>query len=164
MNNKKQQYERIGILTLDDVFPHIEAQLQIYKKSKVQIKDFFLNVQSLRLKTFYNCGLDCPCCENKASFFAVERAVGNTMHGYHLNLYGYGKNNEEILFTHDHILARALGGADNLSNTQTMCGECNWAKGKLEYLLKNTTNPIEEAYLKNKIEKYNIIKKNKFLI
>lgn len=56
--------------------------------------------------------------------------------GYHLNLWGV-KDGEEVLFTHDHVLARGLGGKDNLDNTQTMCCYCNWEKGDLEAILAN---------------------------
>lgn len=145
---KKAYYERIGTLTLDDVFPHIAKHIDDYKKKRVQINEFSVNVQSLRLKTFYHTGLNCPCCENKGSFFAVERNTKSG--GYHLNLYGIDDNNQEILFTHDHKLARGLGGEDLLSNTQTMCGPCNWSKGHLE-------NKMCQALIQNDIEMINSI-------
>jgi hypothetical protein len=48
-----------------------------------------------------------------------------------MNLYGM-KDGNEVLFTHDHILARGLGGADDLTNSQTMCSPCNGNKSKAE--------------------------------
>lgn len=146
MNNQK--YERVGTLSIDEVFNEIKNHLNFPGKKRVKIKDFFVNVQSLRLRTFFHTGIDCPCCENKATFFAVERTAGNKH--YHLNLYGIDKNKEELLFTHDHTLARALGGSDDLSNTQTMCGPCNWEKGKIENILKQELL-AKEANLEMKI-------------
>ena len=125
-------YERVGILELEEVFHYIRQNLNIpSNKGKVYIKDFYVNVQSIRLRTFLNTGIECPCCGIQASFFAVERSKG-TSGGYHLNLYGIDKDNNEVLFTHDHILARGLGGEDNQKNTHTMCGPCNWSKGHIE--------------------------------
>src|ERR1700712_2632225 len=127
---KNPIYERIGTLSLEEVFPYIEEHLSDPRKIRIKIKKYFVSVQSLRLRTFLKSGVQCPCCSNKASFFAIERNYGS-QGGYHLNLYGIDKKNKEILFTHDHIIARALGGEDNISNSRTMCGPCNWEKGRI---------------------------------
>jgi hypothetical protein len=42
-----------------------------------------------------------------------------------------------VLFTHDHTLARGLGGADAIENTTTMCSPCNQKKSRLEGALAN---------------------------
>lgn len=131
-----QQFERIGTLSLDEVFPLIEQNFNNPGRQRVQIGAFYVNVQSLRLRTFLKTGVKCSCCENSGSFFAVERSkvksdvINKTP--FHLNLYGYNKEGEEVLFTHDHIIARALGGNDHIDNTITSCGPCNWRKGVLE--------------------------------
>ncbi|MNE07882.1 hypothetical protein D3C80_1005220 [compost metagenome] len=39
-----------------------------------------------------------------------------------------------MLFTHDHTLARSLGGTDDASNTTTMCAKCNFLKSKGEFV------------------------------
>lgn len=59
----------------------------------------------------------------------MEQSPGQM--AWHLNLYGV-REDEDVLFTHDHKLARALGGADNLSNAQLMCSPCNGKKSKGE--------------------------------
>ena len=38
------------------------------------------------------------------------------------------ENNEEILFTKDHITPRSKGGKNHISNYQTMCSKCNEGK------------------------------------
>lgn len=150
---KKPQYERIGKLTIEKVLPFIETHLDSYQKIRVNIEEYYVNVSSLRLKNFLLHGISCSCCENKASFFAVERNTG-TSSPYHLNLYGLDKDGAEILFTHDHILARALGGEDSLENTRTSCGPCNWKKGQLEHLIKESTDEKEKELLQEQLQKF----------
>lgn len=89
---------------------------------------------ALRLKTFYRSstepdGLICVSCKLPATHFAVESSPGQV--SVHVNLYGI-RDGKEVLFTHDHILARGLGGADDLTNSQTMCSPCNGHKSKSE--------------------------------
>lgn len=154
---KFTQYQRIGILTIDEVMPYIlENQ---YKGSKnthrVQIKDFLVKVTSLRLKTFAKTGTSCSCCGIEAEYFAVEK--NNKDQHYHLNLWGKDKENKPILFTHDHILARSLGGADNLTNTETMCSPCNFEKSLIEMKIKQTPEKRDE--LLQEIEFWKLNKK-----
>lgn len=151
--NAQQIYERIGTLSLEEVLPKIEEHINDWRKQKIQIKEFSVAVQSLRLRTFHQKGVQCPCCSNKGSFFAVEKTKGNSG-GYHLNLYGIDQENNEILFTHDHILARGLGGADNIDNSRTMCGPCNWAKGKIEGLISQVSSDEERKELEAHLKKY----------
>lgn len=99
-----------------------------------------IRLGSTRLQTFAIYGTHCITCHKKATHFAIERHKDNE--AYHLNLYGFQDNGEELLFTHDHILARSLGGADNTNNTQTMCTICNSNKsvGELKEFKKRKEN------------------------
>lgn len=150
---KKQQYERSGTLTLEQVFPLIEKYYYNKDRVRVNIEEHFVNVSSLRLKSFLLHGTNCSCCENKAAFFAVERDNGSNS-SYHLNLYGFDKDGAEILFTHDHILARGLGGSDTIDNTRTSCGPCNWQKGQLEHLIKNSKDEKDREVLLYKLQQF----------
>lgn len=150
---KKQQYERIGTLEMDKVFPLIEKHFNNPLKLRAQIDNYYVNVSSLRLKSFLLHGVSCSCCENKAAFFAVERSTG-TQSLYHLNLYGIDKDGAEILFTHDHILARGLGGSDTIDNTRTSCGPCNWKKGQIEHLIKECTDDKDKEVLYSQLHKF----------
>lgn len=125
------KYSRIGTLKLETVFPFIREQAVIGKRKRVQIEDFKVNVFSLRLHTFLVSGTVCHSCGANAEFFAVEKGVKDKNPHYHLNLYG-NINGEDILFTHDHKLAKCLGGKDDISNTQTMCLPCNNRKAHFE--------------------------------
>jgi hypothetical protein len=99
-------------------------------KRRVEIHGVPVRVASLRLLTFFKTGIKCHCCGVSATHFAIERnpRPGINNSPFHLNLWG-DVDNGEVLFTHDHIIAKANGGEDNLSNTQTMCLPCNMEKG-----------------------------------
>jgi len=70
--------------------------------------------------------LNCVCCSLKGTRMFLEYHDADKVP--HFNLYGE-QNNELILMTKDHIIARALGGQDKHSNYQTMCLICNNLKG-----------------------------------
>jgi len=119
------------------VLPLIQQQelARKFESKRVSINDsppVFLN--SLRLKTFAEKGTVCVGCGLSADYFAFERDVKNRENApYHLNLWGIRDNSgRHILFTHDHILAKSLGGTNDLTNTQTMCCDCNSKKSQQE--------------------------------
>lgn len=90
--------------------------------------------ESFRMRTFVRSHV-CVECGLTATHFAVERClpIQSPRCPYHLNLYGlHARTGAEIMLTHDHIIARALGGADAPYNIQTMCWPCNMRKGHFE--------------------------------
>jgi len=135
-----QKYDRHSIVNIEIILEEIkENSKKVYQeRTKVEINSVKINIESLRLRTFAEKGTVCKCCGLEATHFAIERDMATAAKdgGYHLNLWGV-KDGEEVLFTHDHVLARGLGGKDNLDNTQTMCCYCNWEKGDLEAILAN---------------------------
>ena len=70
----------------------------------------------------------CVTCGLQATFLAAERDDTLATDKYHLNMYGV-VDGEDILFTKDHIIPKSKGGANKLSNYQTMCTRCNSEKG-----------------------------------
>lgn len=86
---------------------------------------------SLRLQTFKE-SIVCVGCGKAGVEFRAEQSKSDTKRGNrpHLNLYAA----DGMLMTHDHILARALGGDDSAGNVQTMCEWCNSKKGAREGL------------------------------
>jgi ribosomal protein L37E len=133
-----QKYDRAGTSSIDNVIALIRANMdKPNDKTRVLVAGQQVKVTSLRLRTFALKGTTCSCCGLQASFFAVERDMGKVARGeqfYHLNLWGIDENGDEMLFTHDHTLAQALGGKNDLSNTTTMCIRCNHEKGILEQI------------------------------
>lgn len=126
------RYDRHSIVALEEVIPLIGTT-----RERVLINGIPVKVSALRLRTFKG-GLQCVACSLQASHFAIERDKNTTESDgpYHINLYGM-RDGKEILFTHDHTLARSLGGKDDLSNTETMCSPCNSKKGAQEQKLKS---------------------------
>jgi 5-methylcytosine-specific restriction endonuclease McrA len=159
-------YERFVKVSLDEVLPCIvnlpELEQLLLKDRKeftpeekkkfkelrkpvyANFGDYEVKVSSLRLRTFKEHGLKCACCGLEASFFAIERARSDKKATRpHLNLYAINENGDEVLMTHDHIHPRSKGGANLLSNTQTMCKKCNHKKGdKVQITL---VDPEEDA-------------------
>lgn len=136
-------YIRYGKVEITEAVPRISEHLSSRDKLRVEIQGYCVGVTSLRLKTFArdyhasNGWLRCISCGLHAAFFAIEADAFNmqALDKPHLNLYGVNEIGEEVLFTHDHILARGLGGRDNITNTQTMCSPCNAEKAKGEQKL-----------------------------
>lgn len=126
------QYERLAKVSIEDLVSHVEAT----GGKPMLVSGEEVRVGSLRMRTFREKGHVCSCCGLEASFYAVERhkrRAENT-NTYHFNLWGVNSNGHEVLFTHDHTLARSLGGKDHISNTTTMCSPCNNKKGAQEQL------------------------------
>ncbi len=127
-----QRYLRSEVIPISEIIPDVKVHWK-EKRARIQRPSgIWVGVSSLRMKTFARAaskGMKCVCCGLEGTFFAVEQSPGQM--AWHLNLYGV-REDEDVLFTHDHKLARALGGADNLSNAQLMCSPCNGKKSKGE--------------------------------
>jgi hypothetical protein len=136
---KMPTYDRHSTVPAEELLQVIENEINRLlpkgeKKSRVSVNGIPVKMrESLRLETFVRKGLTCACCGLKATFFAIERNLADAARNgpYHLNLWGV-KDGEEILFTHDHVLARSAGGKDTIENTQTMCTVCNFEKSLTE--------------------------------
>jgi HNH endonuclease len=150
-----QEYERIGTLSIEEVFAFIAAPSR-----QTTINGHVINTKTLRLKSFLQNGVQCahPGCPFKGSYFAIEKtprgrsAAPEESRPYHLNLWGEDpEDGKPVLFTVDHIIAKSHGGLDELSNTQTMCCWHNWTKGSKEGSIiqeKRRQHRIESAPLK----------------
>lgn len=130
-------YDRLKIVEKEKVLAAISDILKKGLSSKrTPFDGVLLKLTTLRMMTFFEDGTKCHCCGLDASYFAIERnateAKRDPKTNYHLNLWGIDENGDEVLFTHDHTLARALGGKDDRSNTKTMCTKCNFEKSIIE--------------------------------
>lgn len=127
----QRSYDRLMKVSLEETLDAINQNG--HSKERVLFNGQMIRFNSLRLKTFATKGIICSCCGMKARHFAIERTPGQE--SYHLNLWGKKRNGTEVLFTHDHTIARCLGGPDHISNTTTMCSLCNHKKSQEEKLL-----------------------------
>jgi len=124
------------IYSPEEVFAFINEHYDRSDKNKrAEFDGHMMKPYSIRYNTFMKKGTTCVCCGLKGDRFYKERSQSpknyNPNESYHFNLYGVNNDGEEILFTRDHILARALGGKDNLDNMQTMCSTCNSIKSDM---------------------------------
>lgn len=136
-----QHYIRLGVVPVAPIIAAVRARMDNPDLPKeVTVLGTSVKISGVRLQTFASHPLHCsdPACCIQATHFAVERSGqpahtnGQSHDRYHLNLYGLDADGQEVLMTHDHTLARGLGGADHLSNTTIMCSPCNCRKSKFE--------------------------------
>jgi 5-methylcytosine-specific restriction endonuclease McrA len=129
---KQKGIIRLGIIPLDEVLPKIKDFLPLWtqvdhNQLKATISGYSINMYSTRLACFAINGVKCSKCGLEGKFFAIEKYEHCI--NPHVNLYALDANNKEVLMTRDHIIPKGQGGKDILSNTQTMCTNCNWEKG-----------------------------------
>lgn len=123
-------YERKETYSLEEIFPHVYSPRECRKNKDLKYHVFDgdeIKMISARYRLFKYTGCKCVNCSTVGTFFAKERPEGSNER-YHLNLYGYDKDGNEVMLTKDHIRPKAKGGRDTLMNYQTMCIPCNQLK------------------------------------
>jgi len=77
-------------------------------------------------------GLQCVSCDRVGVIMRLEKpdhaSEQHPADRAHFNLYSA----DGELLTKDHILPKSKGGRNSFSNYQTMCAQCNHAKGNVE--------------------------------
>ena len=134
LDRLRSKVERIklGELGLEDVFPHVTIQ-----SSK---KDFDINGKIYKVKMnidryqVFKSNKRCVSCGLEGTRIFLECNPSDQTP--HFNLYGE-EEGKLILFTKDHIKAKAYGGEDDLANYQTMCSTCNSLKAHSNLSLEN---------------------------
>jgi hypothetical protein len=145
-------YQRKGIYSVDEVLCNIGNRLADYDGD-------LMNMNSARYAVFSK-SLSCATCGIQGIYFAKERFIllryrqptlgWEPMHGkWHFNLYAVNEQGEEVLMTKDHIFPKSKGGRGGktaegyMSNYQTMCHPCNYAKGtSIPFILAESEQKI----------------------
>ena len=138
---------------IDEVFNMIGEEFlsrdtDIWKhKSDMVVDGFKVRPISLRYMLFYQKGTKCVCCGKEGTHFKL--CGDETSSRRHFNLYA----DDGTLITKDHIIPKSKGGPDRVSNMQTMCVDCNKAKGnscegaQVEYIVgRNKTHGKEISF------------------
>lgn len=117
-------------------YPRVDSErLELFKDNQTCVScgligTLFL-LQSHRAnppRVGHNCFIEeCPWCAIRSRPIHLH-ASGDYPH---FNMYAIENNGRLILMTKDHIIPKSRGGADKLSNLQTMCTICNNRKGAL---------------------------------
>lgn len=124
-------YIRAAIYTVEEILPKVgrgRGKRNFYVIIDGSPKIVSVKMGSHRYQLFKEKGTVCVNCGLKGTYFALERHRHMTSNSYHFNLYGIDKNGNEVMLTKDHIVPKAAGGPNRLSNYQTMCGPCNREK------------------------------------
>lgn len=144
------KYKRLGVLTIEEVIPLIHKKEKDDNECRGLAFGYTFGITSLRLRTFarhyrQHGKIECVSCGQEASFFSLDN-FHNTPDSKHphINLFGVKENGTEVLFTHDHTLAQALGGENTLNNTSVMCSPCNNKKSKQEAILAKEYKKLKE--------------------
>ena len=124
---KSNDLERAAIYTVDQVLSKAVHPLTNKKKSRRDFDGDMVPMNSQRYELFKEKGIKCVACGVEGKYFAKERH--RTSKGYHFNLYAVDDKGREVLMTKDHIIPKSKGGENKLHNYQTMCYNCNLAKG-----------------------------------
>jgi hypothetical protein len=97
----------------------------------------YIEIQGVSVKTFskrfpiFQQSQTCYICGLKATYLSVEtdgQSVDletGVLKNYNINMY----NDEEVLFTVDHVIPLSKGGKNHSSNLKTCCSKCNFKKG-----------------------------------
>lgn len=93
-------------------------------RTSIEAEGFQVYTESLRYATFYQKGCTCAACGKVGTYFELD--PGDNPKRRHFNLYA----EDGTLMTKDHIIPTSRGGKYNaVENLQTMCVDCNCAKG-----------------------------------
>lgn len=127
---KRPAYIHHQYIPLEDGIKAIIASMDEREKQfRHLVGDYEVHTTSLRLRVFATKGTTCYLCGNKATQFSID--TNSNAKSPHMNLWGM-KDGKPMLFTHDHIIDRAKGGADQLHNAEPCCTDCNWNKNVRE--------------------------------
>lgn len=126
--------------SLDEVFDMIGEENLLCtddrqkRKKNIVVDGFNVYPISLRYMLFYQKGTKCVRCGKLGTHFKLCGDPNTNRR--HFNLYA----DDGTLLTKDHIVPKSKGGKDCLENLQTMCEDCNAAKG-------NQCDDVKRSYV-----------------
>lgn len=121
-------------------------------ESTITIGEHNVRINRLKYQTFVRDFYDGKFCCSSCGLEPSHAVVFGTPQSPEkfINFFAI-RDNKEVLLTHDHTLARALGGSNELSNTTTMCEQCNGQKSVFESIYGNHRLDIIKNYLNNSL-------------
>ena len=143
-----QVYDRLAVFSPAEVLPYVifaEEEKSLYDRGLKKTDPAFIaqttkeyagvmvNMTSQRYRTFAKHGISCCMCRIQGKFFALERHAAQHSSKYHFNLYAIDIEGKEVLMTKDHVVPKAQGGKEHVSNYRPMCTHCNAVKGSMKF-------------------------------
>ena len=135
----------LGEFQIDEVMQHVSEFDETKREFESNGVKHLVKMNSDRLLLFKSC-MKCVSCDLEGTRIFLECHPADK--SPHFNLYGE-ENGNLILFTKDHIHARAFGGEDSIENYQTMCLLCNNLKGHSNLSLEGV-RALRTVYNENK--------------
>lgn len=130
----------------------VMATMAQHTENTMYVGEHHVRINRLKYKTFirdyYEGKFLCSCCGIQPSH-AVVFGTAQSSEKF-INFFAL-KNGKEILLTHDHTIARGLGGKNELNNTTTMCEQCNAQKSVFEAIYVTHRLDIIKNYLNNSL-------------
>lgn len=120
----RKRLVHLGEFDLSEVLPYITEQ-ESKRDYKIGEHTYSVRMNSDRYFVFKE-NPCCVACGVKGTKMILDMNPGDN--SPHFNLYAE-EDGRYVLMTKDHILAKARGGLDELSNYQSMCCTCNNLKG-----------------------------------
>lgn len=126
--------EQVKCYPVDLVFTILgkeNVETEIYNKgckspmNQIKVDGYDVYTRSLRYMTFYQKGCTCVACGKVGTHFTLDASNDGNPNRRHFNL----RADDGTLMTRDHIIPKSRGGREHISNMQTMCVDCNKAKG-----------------------------------
>ncbi|KKM93274.1 hypothetical protein LCGC14_1210110 [marine sediment metagenome] len=116
----------LGEFSINEVLPFTRYNQSVEREYICDGKAWHPRMRSNRYHCFRRKGLACVICGIVGVKFLLQMCEDDRRP--HFNLYAE-KGGELILMTKDHVHPKSKGGGNGLSNLQTLCSPCNWAKG-----------------------------------
>lgn len=133
---------RLATFQLSDILPYVGEGVLPMTYGGITFK-----LTSHRLRTFAQ-NHKCVVCGRVGVILALEQDHATFIHlphKAHLNLYAIDADGTWVLMTKDHIIPKAHGGQNVMTNYQTMCLPCNNRKGSnLEFDAKYVKRSSDE--------------------
>lgn len=129
---ERKRLVHLGEFRLDEVFPYI-TDIDTKRDYKVGDQVYPVRMNSDRYFVFRD-NPRCVACHLEGTKLLLDINPGDQ--SPHFNLYAE-ENDRLVLMTKDHILAKSMGGTEDLANFQSMCCICNNLKGHYDLTLDN---------------------------
>lgn len=142
----RKKLVHLGEFNLDEVMPHI-TEAESKRDYHVGEHTYTVRMNSDRYFVFKD-NPRCVSCGLEGTKMILDMNPGDN--SPHFNLYAE-EDGRYVLMTKDHVLAKACGGTDELSNYQTMCHFCNNLKGHYDLSLDNIRKLRELSLNKHKL-------------
>lgn len=120
----RKKLVHLGEFSLDEVMPYI-TEAESKRDYHVGEHTYTVRMNSDRYFVFKD-NPRCVSCGLEGTKMVLDMNPGD--HSPHFNLYAI-EDGRYVLMTKDHVLAKACGGTDELSNYTTCCSICNNLKG-----------------------------------